>query len=483
MKLIELCRGLSVSISYGKDVRPQDINITDITVDSRSAGGASVFAPVLGHRINGADFVGDAYNRGCRVFLSETDTEPKADCVIIKTKNIRKSVAEMSIKINGCDFKRLRIIGVTGTKGKTTIALTIAKILGMADIKAFSIGTLGLCDADGNIIRKTKNTTPEATELFGLMRMCDNMGADAVVLEVSSQAIMDYRIYGLEFFAVIFSSLGIDHIGEFEHENFTQYARAKRSLFTDYKSEYRILSADDVYTPFVAFGTEKCIKCGFSENSDFRITEFSQSPEGSLFRLNGVRVNSKMPAKYDAVNVALAIAAAEKLSGKKVTELASYIPCVKIPGRFERHTVNGRHFVIDYAHNKISFISVLSLAKKIFSGRIISVFGSVGERSKGRRRELAQAAENYSDYSIITSDNPGFEPPYDICREIMMGFSDKKICEICVSREAAILRAYELSNEGDVIMLLGKGHEEEMDIGGRKIPFSEREVIRKLQNL
>ena len=446
MKLSEVCRGIDVEVVCGEDVSAQKLEIREMCIDSRKADKESIFAPILGRKENGGDYVGDAYSRGCRAFLSETNASPKRDCIIIKTKNIRKTVAELSFKINEEAFEKIKIIGITGTKGKTSIAFTIAKILSMQGVRAFSIGTLGLCDGDGTVIERTKNTTPEPTALSRLIKRCADMGAEVIALEVSSQAIVDFRVYGLRFFAVVFSSLAADHIGKSEHENFTEYVMAKRSFFVDYKAEYRIFNADDMYTPYIAFGTEKCIKCGFMERSDYLITDFSSSPSESSFKLSGVSVSSSMPARYDAVNISLALVAASLVSGLEISNLAANVPSVRIPGRFERHYINGRNVIIDYAHNGFSMASVLSIVRKLYSGKIISVFGSVGDRSKGRRRELAEAAEAGADYSVITSDNPGFESAESICMEIMHYFKNKNACEICVDREAAVFRAYELSS-------------------------------------
>lgn len=482
MKISELVQGLDVSLFYGKDTDDSTVSVKNITVDSREAGSDFIFAPILGYHLNGGEFVEDAYVRGCRVFLSETDAPPKNDTVIIKTKNIRKTLAEIVKRIYKLANKKVRIIGVTGTKGKTTIAFTLARLFYLYGISAVSIGTLGVVLGNGKQIKKTKNTTPEPTVLFKIIYECACQGTEMIVLEVSSQALKDFRVYGLEFEAVIFSSLGEDHIGSLEHESFTEYARAKRSLFTDYSANLRIFNADDKYTPYMAFGTEKCIKCGFSKNADYRISDFSLWSLGSRFFVNGVTVFSKMPAQYDAVNFSIALVTASKILDVELSELAPYLSEITVPGRYERYTVNGRTFIIDYAHNGISFSSVFGITKELYKGRIIAVFGSVGDRSRLRRRELARVSEQYADYSIITSDNPGYEPPEQICSEIYASFENKALCEISVDREKAILKAYALSGEGDVILLLGKGHEEQMWINGKDVPFSEKEIIKKLKN-
>lgn len=480
LKLYELCKKMKLSLLFGKEA-DREFSVTKITVDSREAGSESIFAPILGSRLNGADFIGDAYERGCRVFISETSAVPKDDIIVILTENIRKTVAEISKEIYSFDNTKTKVIAVTGTKGKTTVALYTAKILSSIGVKCFSIGTLGVAFGDGKILQKTKNTTPESTELFQILSACQREGAEAIVLEVSSQALKDFRVYGLEFFATVFSSLGIDHIGEPEHESFTDYVSSKRSLFTDYKSQFRIFNADDKYFSFMSFGTEKCIKCGYCGAADFQISNSEFSRSGSRFLLNGVPVFIRSFADYDIVNASLALSAASLFTGKGIAELSSHISDFSIVGRLESYEVNGRTFVIDFAHNGLSFLSVIKNVRRFSKGKIITVFGSVGERSRGRRREIADVSERYSDFSVITSDDSDFEPSENICREIRSYFKDKSLCETVVDRKKAILRAYELSSEGDYILLLGKGHEDKMKVMGREVAFSEREIIESLK--
>ncbi len=481
MKISELARSLSAVVLWGENTDKKTMAVEKITVDSREAKADFIFAPVLGYHVNGGEFVEDAYGRGCRVFLSETNALPKSNCVIIKVENIRKSVAEIAKQLYKFENLTSKIIGITGTKGKTTIAFLIARLLDLSGVSSASIGTLGVALGDGRIIEKTQNTTPEPTALFKIISDLSKKGTEVIALEVSSQALKDFRVYGLEFEAVIFSSLGEDHIGKSEHESFTEYAIAKRSLFTDYKARLRIFNADDKYTPFMSVGTEKCIKCGFCESADYKITDFSSSDLGAHFHLNGTPVFSKAPARYDAVNFSIAITAASLISGISISVLAPLVSDITVPGRFERFALNGRTFIIDYAHNKISFLSVFSLTRRLYSGRIISVFGSVGGRSRKRRGELARISEKYADYSIITSDNPRYEPAEDICKEIFSHFNDKSRAEIVVDREKAIERAYSISRSGDVILLLGKGHEEKMEVSGKEIPFSDKKAVMKLK--
>ncbi len=479
MKLSEIVRNINATLLLGRGASA-DMEILSVCVDSRLVSHESIFAPILGYKKNGADYVNEAYIRGCRVYLSETNAEPKDDCAIIKVKNLRKSVAELSNLLVDFKNKKLNVIGITGTKGKTGVAVILSGLLSSAGVPTYSVGTLGVLDKDSNLIRTTMNTTPEPTELFSILSECKDSGAEAVALEVSSQAIKDFRIWGIDFHSVIFTSLGIDHIGSSEHESFTEYIRAKRSLFTDYKHKLAFFNADDFYTPFMSFGTEKCIKCGFSKTADFKITDYLITEKGSEFKINGVSFSSKMHAKYDAVNSCLAIAAASLYTEKPLSYFKESFSQITIPGRYEKYYICDRCFIIDYAHNALSFSSVFGLTRKLFSGKIIAVFGSVGERSKNRRRELAEIAEKFADYSIITLDNPGFESPEKICAEIF-SFYKTDNAEVVLDRKKAILRAYEHSSPNDAILILGRGNEAFMDIMGRKIPLSDRDIIMNIK--
>ena len=479
MGIFELCNKVGAVLRCGKFFTSYEVS--EVTTDSRRCKVGSIFAPILGYRCNGADFIYDAYERGCRIFISETDGEFYEDCAVIMSENIRKTTAELAKILSGFNADKVKIIGVTGTKGKTGIVYTAAALLCGAGVKACSVGTLGVVDGSGELIEKTVNTTPESTELYRILAQAESRGAEVVCLEVSSQAIKDYRIYGIDFFAVVFSSLGVDHISPAEHCDFTDYICTKRKLFTDYKSLYKIFNADDKYTSFFTFGTEKCIKCGFSDSSDYRIKKFKNGIFGSSFELNGIPFTTRFIASYEILNASIALVCASLAASLPLCSFAETLSAVSVPGRFERYLINGRHFIIDYAHNKQSFEGVLTTAGSLFHTRLITVFGSVGERSYQRRRDLAQIAEKYSYRVIITCDDPGFEDCEGICREISSNFKDRSKYKIVLDRELAIYEAYRTSRVGDVILLLGKGHEQTMNISGKSIPFSEKDVLRNIE--
>ncbi len=470
--LTQLLSGVEAQIIKGDRFNEQGFEVRGIAVDSRRVKEGYIFAAIRGYRRNGTDYISDAYERGARVFLCEEEIAIKSDCLIINVENARKTLAELSSKIYDNPEKKLTLIGVTGTKGKTTTAYFIARLLSLSGIPTCFIGTLGFVDFSGRILHTTDNTTPEPTELFRILAECVSLGSRSVVIEASSQALRDFRLFGLNFSAAVFTSLGVDHIGKSEHKTFSEYAQVKRSLFTSYGAKTGIFNADDFYCEYMASGTEKCIKCGFIKTADYRI----KSIDGG-FSLNGIEVYPRLPGEYNARNISLALATCRELYGIPLELLAPIVPEITVRGRFEHHTVRARHVIIDYAHNAMSFREVITLVRHLYGGKIILVFGSVGGRSAERRRELAQSAERLADYSVITSDDCLYENAENICREIYSYFTDKSRAEIVVDRERAIKRAFSVSTYGDSLLLLGKGHEEYIRNGEKRVYFSERRVL------
>lgn len=472
MLLKRLLDGFEAQILKGESFNENECEVRGICVDSRRAKEGFIFAAVKGYRKNGCDYTEEAYARGVRVFMCEQTIPLKEDCLLIKVKKIRKALAEISAKLYDNPQNKLAVIGVTGTKGKTTTAYFISTLLSRCGISTCFIGTLGFVDSSGRILRSTDNTTPEPTELFELLSQCVALGACAVVIEASSQALRDYRLFGIRLSAAVFTSLGIDHIGESEHKDFTEYAEMKRSLFSSYGAKIGVFNADDFFCEYMACRTEKCIKCGFIKSADYRIKNIDGG-----FLLCGVEVYPRLLGDFNARNISLALAVCKELYGISLERLAPLASDITVRGRFEHHTVRARHVIIDYAHNAMSFCEVISLARHLYGGRIITVFGSVGGRSAQRRRELAEISERLSDYSIVTSDDCSYENAEDICREIYSYFSDKSRSEIVVDRERAIRRAFAISGYGDCLLLLGKGHEEYIRKRDKTVSFSERRVL------
>lgn len=474
MKLSKLMEGISIR----KCVNFTDAEITSVTADSRRCRAGSLFVALQGSRCNGTDFISDAYRRGARVFMVEEECTNLPNTTVIYSDNARKTLAELCSKLSGNPEKKLLFVGITGTKGKTTTAFLTSKILERLGIKNIFVGTLGVI---GKSSFETLNTTPDPTVLFPLFKNAVRDGVKVVVLEVSSQALKDFRVWGISFDCVAFTGLGKDHIGEFEHPNFCDYITCKRSLFNSYGAKRAVINFDDPYASYISSGVPKVTTCGFTKGSNLMISDFYDTSNGANFLVGNTRVYSSLAGEYNARNVALSLAISREVSGASVSDTARFITSLKVPGRFDLRVVRNRNVIIDYAHNKDSLKEIVTLAKRLFSGRVICVFGSVGGRSFSRRKELAEAAEKYSDFSVITSDNPGYEFPLSICAEIYGAFKDKSRAKIIVSRREAILYAIGIANIEDVVLVLGKGHETYINMGENKVRFSDGEFIEKLE--
>ena len=476
--LSELLSGIDAQIFKGKDFDEKNGCVRGITVNSRAAKEGYIFAAIKGYRRDGSDYILDAYERGARIFLFEEGAPTSSDTIYIKVENARKTLAQLSAKLYGDPQKSLTVIGVTGTKGKTTTGYFISRLLSLCGIPTSFVGTLGFVSPNGRLLRPTNNTTPEPTELFSILSECVSLGSSAVVIEASSQALRDFRLHGIKISVAVFTSLGVDHIGECEHKDFFEYVETKRTLFTSYGAKIGVFNADDFYCEYMSKRTEKCIRCGYLKSADYHIKNIDGG-----FSLNGVEVYPRLPGDFNARNISLAIAVCSELYGIKTERLAPLVSGIAVRGRFEHYSVRGRHIVIDYAHNEMSFREVITLARQLYGGRIITVFGSVGDRCPERRRALCEVSEMLSDYSVITSDDTAYENAEKICLEIYSYFSYKSRAEVVFDRERAIKRAFSVSTYGDTILLLGKGHEEYMRNGEMRVAFSERRVLEFLDKI
>ncbi len=470
-KLIEGISGIGIE-NY------QDIEITSVTAESDKCRAGSLFVAINGSKFNGNDFILQAYKRGARVFVSSEKMPILKNTTLIFSEYPRKTLAELCANLNGNPQKKMLFIGITGTKGKTTTAVLLSNIFNGIGVKNAVIGTLGIIGAE-NI--STKNTTPDPTVLFPVLKNAYRKGCKVVILEVSSQALKDYRVYGIPFDCVAFTGLGHDHVGAEEHPSVSDYIFSKRSLFCSYGAKRAVVNVDDAYSLYMTSEVPKVVKCGLSSNADLVIMDYTDSPSGSKFTLCGVPITCSLPGIYNARNVSVALALACEVTGRRICEISKYVSSATVPGRINYINLSGRNVVIDYAHNKESMREIINLSKRMFKKKIICVFGSVGGRSFARRRELAQVSEELADLSVITSDNPCYEFPLSICADIYSSFKDKTKAKIIVDREEAINYAIHEAEKGDSVLILGKGHETSINVCGKCIPFSDEGVVEKLK--
>lgn len=450
------------------------LDIERVENNSKCANEKSIFVCVRGEKFDGNDFLNEAEMKSTRVFVTERDDLQINQGIIIIVKNARKFLAELCKILYAFPQSDMKIVGITGTKGKSTVVSLAFQTLQKFGIKALSIGTLGV---NGIEAPEIINTTPDSVVIFPLLKRAYQEGVRVVLIEVSSQALKEFRVWGIDFDIVAFTSLGNDHVGHGEHESFSDYLSCKRSLFTSYGAKIAVVNFDDPYSAFFSSGVDKVVRVGHTPHSDYLISDVTFDFSGMRYTISGFSSTSFLPGFFNATNIAISLAIIREISALSIDDILDVISQVKVPGRFEYYNLHGRFFVIDYAHNEKSFCEVIALVKQITSGQIITVFGSVGGRSQQRRKGLAGAAEQFADFSVITSDNPNYEDPYSIAYDIYSSFRDKSRAKIVIDRREAIKFAVSKSSPNDAILLLGKGHEEFMLVRGKRYPFSEREIL------
>lgn len=464
---------------------PVGHSIDNLEYNSRKANSNSLFFCMPGARVDGHDFAEQAYINGCRAFVVERFLTLPEDAVQIKVSCSREALSAFSARFYNDSAKRITLIGITGTKGKTTTAIMIQEILCSNGIRCAYIGSNGVIIGDKHY--NTVNTTPESRELHYYFSVMEQLGITHAVMEVSSQALNNYRVAGLQFDTVIFTNLSSDHIGPGEHASFEEYRDAKRKLFFDYGAKNIVYNMDDpAHSYFIAGSKADLISFSLNENSVFSASNIRQyRDETSLgidfdIALGGIKtpVRLRTPGKFSVYNGLAAISAAY-CCGISVENSAKALAGISVRGRFEivSTPIDGVTFIIDYAHNGLSLTDALQVLSAYKPKRLICVFGSVGGRTYVRRREMAEAASAHADFSVITSDNPDFEDPESVIDDILKYFDRSKLYTTIPDREEAVRFAVRIAEKGDIVLFAGKGHEDYQLIEGVKVSFSEKAII------
>ena len=410
-----------------------EIEISQVCFDSRRADEGALFVCVSGSLDDGHKYALSAYEKGCRIFVCQDKLTLPDDAVIIVTENSRIALATISANFFSRPAEKLTVIGITGTKGKTTTSLLIYNILNANGLKAGYIGSNGV-DFDGSHF-STVNTTPESYDIQYYMSRMVCAGVKVLIMEVSSQALLLSRVHGITFNTCVFTNLYPDHIGKFEHPDFDNYKACKHSLFTDYGASFVVYNADDPHASEVISGCG-CPSKGIAvrAHADYTASDITyfRSPGniGVSFTCNvdGDASNSftaalSFPGEFSVYNALTSIAVCRKL-GIEYKDIVSALKNTRAKGRFETiECPNGATVVIDYAHNGVSLEAALCALRVYEPNRLICLFGSVGERTQMRRAELGLVASRNADLCIITSDNPDHEPPMNIIGEITTYFT------------------------------------------------------------
>lgn len=481
MKLCDLFKDIKYTLIKGD----MELAINDIVYDSRKARDGVMFMAIPGSEVDGHDYIADAIKNGAKVILVSKDIDIKDDVTIIKVADTRHILSKLAMRLFKYPQSKLKTIAITGTKGKTTTSFMIKKILEEAGYKCGLIGTMGVYIGDK--VYPAKNTTPEAYETIRYMDEMVKKKMNFMVMEVSSQALKYDRVNDIIFDYGIFTNIYQDHIGPNEHDSMEDYIKSKAKLFN--QCNYGIFNIDDEhFYDMVGGGDANIDTYGYDERADLRVTDIKLLRDkgfiGIELKTDGVVKDTfkiSSPGKFTSYNAMAAILTCH-LIGIDDKYIKKALSDFHVRGRVEPvHVSDDFSLLIDYAHNGASTESILSTIREYDPGRIITIFGCGGNRSKDRRYEMGEMAGKYSDYCIITEDNNRFEEFDDIAKDILVGISKTK-CEYTIipDRKTAIKYAIENGKKGDIIMLIGKGHEDYKEIKGKRYPFDERVVIKEI---
>lgn len=464
-----------------------DREINTVCYDSRKVENGALFICVEGANFDGHSVAGEMVAKGavCLVVSKDVEIPEDSDVTVIRVQDTRYAMAFISAAYFNHPADKMRIIGITGTKGKTTTTYMVRSILENAGMKVGLVGTIETIIGEERI--PALNTTPESYVLQEYFARMAEEGCDAVVMEVSSQGLMMHRTRGFVFDLGIFTNLEPDHIGPNEHGSFEEYMACKGLLFKQCK--VGIVNADDKHVKELLTGhTCEVETYGFGEAADLRAEDVELYREngelGVEFSVKGVldtHIKVPSPGRFSVYNALTAIAICRHFDVPE-DRMKEALLKAHVKGRIEMIPISPEFsLMIDYAHNAMALESLLTTLKEYNPERLVCLFGCGGNRSKLRRFEMGEVSGRLADLTIITSDNPRFEKPEDIIADIRTGIerTTGDYVEI-VNRKEAIAYAIDNAGPGDIIVLAGKGHEDYQEIEGKKYPMDERVLIREI---
>jgi UDP-N-acetylmuramoyl-L-alanyl-D-glutamate--2,6-diaminopimelate ligase len=477
MKLKEMLKDLNYEIVKGTD----EVNINNIQYDSRSIEKGDLFFAIQGYNTDGHKYIPTAYEKGAIAIVYDKDMDNLPECTMVKVKNSRKAMAKVSSNFYGNPKDKLKIIGVTGTNGKTTSTFMIKSILEEAGFKVGLLGTIANYIGDEKI--HSDRTTPESLEIHKLFKHMVDEGVDYCVMEVSSHSLYLDRVYGINFSQSIFTNLTQDHL-DF-HKTFENYYQAKLLLFKNSKNS--IINIDDEYGKRVYddIGGNK-LTYSIEEKSNLKAENIKMHSTGVEFSINyegkEAEINMHIPGRYNIQNaLGSALACLNEGISLEVVK-RGFENMSGVPGRCEIVTKKynlGYEIIVDYAHTPDGLENILKTVREFTKGRLISVFGCGGDRDRTKRPIMGKIGTELSDIAVITSDNPRSEEPLAIIEDIKSGIKNNNYI-VVENRREAIKKAMEIARQYDVIVVAGKGHEDYQILKDKTIHFDEREIIKEL---
>ena len=480
MKLIELLKNVEVLNTFGDT----GVEITGVNIDSRRIERGHLFVAIPGTQTDGHKYIPKAIELGAAAILCEQMPEEQADgvtyVVVASTESV---VGLVATHFFGDPSRKLKLVGVTGTNGKTTIATLLYNMFRKFGHKCGLLSTV--CNyIEGEAI-PADHTTPDPIELNRLLAQMVAAGCDYAFMECSSHAIAQKRIGGLKFAGGLFTNLTRDHLDY--HKTVENYRDAKKAFFDGLdKDAFAITNADDKNGLYMIQNTKAQVKTySIRSMADFKAKIIECHFEGMYLDINGKEVGVQFIGKFNVSNL-LAVYGAAIMLGKKAEDILVILSTLKsVSGRLEPiHSPEGYTAIVDYAHTPDALENVLNTINEVLNGKgkVITVCGAGGNRDKGKRPIMAQTAVKLSDRVIITSDNPRFEEPHDIINDMLAGLDNKQMKKVVsiVDRKEAIRTASMMAEKGDVILIAGKGHEDYQEIKGVKHHFDDREIVREI---
>ncbi len=480
MELKELINNLQMDI-----VNFKNLQITDLTDDSREVKKGSLFIALKGNRVDGKNFIDEAIKKGAVAVLTEENLKLKNNLPILISHDPKNDILEIGKRFYDDPFKKVKIIGVTGTNGKTTTTFLIKNILDI-DYKTGLIGTIKTIIDDKEF--QSINTTPNTILLLKIFKEMVDKNVNFAIMEVSSHGLKLKRINGMDFDSVVFTNLTHDHL-DF-HKTMEDYRDSKLALFSLVKEDgSSIINLDDEYAKFFVekSNTRNIYTFGIrNKDSRFNVKIEKISLKGSSFTIldrqekNEYHIETKLIGEQNIYNITAAFLVCLSLKINVENIIRGIKNTHPIKGRFEiYHDKRGFNVIVDYAHTPDSLERLIKTIKRLTTGKIITVFGCGGDRDKAKRPLMGKIASHLSKNLIITSDNPRTEDPLEIIKEIVKGISERNYI-VEINRSNAIKKAFSIAKENDSIIIAGKGHEDYQIIGNKKYHFDDAEMVKNL---
>lgn len=471
MKLQELLDGIEIKNGY--TLNPEIANVTD---DSRKVRNSSAFVCIKGNKNDGHDYARRAVERGAAVVICERDMGIKNSIIVNDT---REAYALMCANYYGNCHRKLKMIGVTGTNGKTTTTLIIKKILEENGYKVGVVGTVGV--AIGNEKYPADYTTPDPSVLHRYLYMMKMAGCDVCIMEASSQALVQKRLYGISFDIGVYTNLSREHLDY--HKTMESYAEAKAILMQS--SDICVINADDEYAPFMKKNARnKAVTYAIDKDADVMAEKVRLHHDGIEYKLTSKSgsydIVYSVIGKFSVYNslAALTVGMVMNVSMKRAVKAVADMKTVR--GRIEKIKNDRKiNILIDFAHTPDSLENVLKTVREVYDKRLITVFGCGGDRDKTKRPIMGKIACKYSDKVFVTSDNPRTENPDSIINDIVSGLDKNSYVRI-TDRTQAIREALVEAKPGDTVLIAGKGHEKYQIFGTEKIHYDEREIVKQI---